>query len=99
MAGRIAQAVRVEVPPKLDGTLSDPLWQEAVPILEIFGKRNLTKGSRRRRKQKLGFFIPAKQFTSELRVTIQCLTERQTRLGCSVPAVNLGMRAAVYQVL
>jgi hypothetical protein len=27
-----AQATRVEEPPKLDGTLNDPLWQEATPI-------------------------------------------------------------------
>lgn len=29
---RMAQATRVEQPPKLDGTLDDPLWQEADPI-------------------------------------------------------------------
>jgi hypothetical protein len=29
---RSAQAARVERAPKLDGTLSDPLWQSAVPI-------------------------------------------------------------------
>lgn len=28
----IAQAVRVEHPPRLDGTLDDPLWQQAIPI-------------------------------------------------------------------
>ena len=31
----IAQAVRVERPPKLDGTLDDPLWQKAVPITDF----------------------------------------------------------------
>ena len=31
-AMRIAQAVRVEGSPKMDGTLDDPLWQQAVPI-------------------------------------------------------------------
>ena len=31
----IAQAVRVERPPKLDGTLADPLWQKAVPITDF----------------------------------------------------------------
>jgi len=29
---RAAQAIRVEEPPKLDGTLNDPLWQKATPI-------------------------------------------------------------------
>lgn len=27
-----AQAVRVDRAPKLDGTLNDPLWQQAIPI-------------------------------------------------------------------
>ena len=31
-ASRIATAVRVEHPPKLDGTLDDPIWRRAVPI-------------------------------------------------------------------
>jgi hypothetical protein len=29
---RTAQASRIEQPPKLDGTLDDPLWQQATPI-------------------------------------------------------------------
>ena len=29
---RTAQAIRVEHPPKLDGTLDDPAWQKATPI-------------------------------------------------------------------
>jgi hypothetical protein len=32
VAERIAQAVRVDRPPRLDGTLDDPLWQHAPPI-------------------------------------------------------------------
>jgi uncharacterized protein DUF5916 len=32
---RIAQAVRVEHPPKLDGTLDDPIWQLAIPITDF----------------------------------------------------------------
>jgi uncharacterized protein DUF5916 len=32
VAKRIAQAVRVEHAPRLDGTLDDPVWQQAVPI-------------------------------------------------------------------
>ena len=32
---RIAQAVRVERPPRLDGTLDDPIWQQAVPITDF----------------------------------------------------------------
>ena len=31
----IAQAVAVEHPPKLDGTLDDPLWQSAMPITDF----------------------------------------------------------------
>jgi hypothetical protein len=31
----IAQAVRVERPPRLDGTLDDPIWQQAVPIIDF----------------------------------------------------------------
>ena len=31
----IAQAVAVEHPPKLDGTLDDPLWQSAIPITDF----------------------------------------------------------------
>ena len=30
--GRLAQAARVDHAPKLDGTLDDPLWQQATPI-------------------------------------------------------------------
>ena len=32
----IAQAVAVEHPPKLDGTLDDPVWQSAVPITDFY---------------------------------------------------------------
>ena len=32
---RIAQAVRVERAPKMDGTLNDPLWQKAIPISDF----------------------------------------------------------------
>src|SRR5258708_4966076 len=31
-ASRIARATRVDHAPKLDGTLDDPLWQQATPI-------------------------------------------------------------------
>src|SRR5438552_4032505 len=31
----IAQAVAVEHPPKLGGTLDDPLWQSAIPITDF----------------------------------------------------------------
>jgi hypothetical protein len=34
-AMRSAQAVRVERPPRLDGTLDDPIWQQAVPITDF----------------------------------------------------------------
>src|SRR6516162_6735685 len=32
---RIAEAVRVDRPPRLDGTLHDPLWQSAKPIADF----------------------------------------------------------------
>ena len=32
---RIAQAVRVDRSPRLDGTLDDPLWQQASPIIDF----------------------------------------------------------------
>ncbi len=32
---RIVQATRVDRAPKLDGTLDDPLWQQATPISEL----------------------------------------------------------------
>ena len=32
---RVARAVRVDRPPKLDGTLDDPLWQAAQPITDF----------------------------------------------------------------
>jgi hypothetical protein len=32
---RVAEAVRVEHPPRLDGTLNDPLWQSAKPITDF----------------------------------------------------------------
>jgi hypothetical protein len=32
---RLAEAVRVEHPPRLDGTLNDPLWQQANPITDF----------------------------------------------------------------
>src|SRR5579864_5867100 len=35
LAERIAQAVRVEHPPRLDGTLDDPAWQQAFPITDF----------------------------------------------------------------
>jgi len=31
-ARHIAQAIRVEHAPRLDGTLNDPIWQQAAPI-------------------------------------------------------------------
>src|SRR5438093_2209337 len=31
----ITQAVAIEHPPKLDGTLDDPLWQSAIPITDF----------------------------------------------------------------
>ncbi len=34
-ATRIAEAVRVDHPPRLDGTLNDPLWQLAKPITDF----------------------------------------------------------------
>lgn len=34
-SAQIAQAVRVEQAPKLDGTLHDPIWQQAVPIKDF----------------------------------------------------------------
>ena len=33
--GRQATAVRTERPPRLDGTLDDPLWQTAPPITDF----------------------------------------------------------------
>src|SRR6266852_6471975 len=35
LAGHIANAVRVERAPRLDGTLDDPVWQQAVPITDF----------------------------------------------------------------
>ena len=35
MAGNIANAVRVERAPRLDGTLDDPVWQQAVAITDF----------------------------------------------------------------
>jgi hypothetical protein len=32
---RVAEAVRVDRPPRLDGTLRDPLWQSAKPIADF----------------------------------------------------------------
>jgi hypothetical protein len=32
---RVAEAVRVERAPRLDGTLSDPLWQSAKPVTDF----------------------------------------------------------------
>jgi hypothetical protein len=32
---RVAQAVKVETPPRLDGTLHDPIWQQAAPITDF----------------------------------------------------------------
>src|SRR5581483_303350 len=32
---RVAEARRVEHPPRMDGTLEDPLWKEAVPITDF----------------------------------------------------------------
>src|SRR5260370_25843427 len=34
-AARIAQAVRVEHAPRLDGALDDPVWQQAIPITDF----------------------------------------------------------------
>ncbi len=35
MGGRIAQAIRVDHSPRLDGTLDDPIWQQASPISDF----------------------------------------------------------------
>src|ERR1700732_4292904 len=32
---RIAEAIRIDHPPRLDGTLDDPLWQKALPITDF----------------------------------------------------------------
>jgi hypothetical protein len=42
---RIAQAVRAERPPKLDGTLDDSIWQEAVPITDFWQKEPSSSSS------------------------------------------------------
>src|SRR5437879_1115324 len=34
-AGRVARAVRVERAPRMDGTLNDPIWQQASPIKDF----------------------------------------------------------------
>src|SRR5713226_5284374 len=40
-SSRIARAARVEQAPKLDGTLDDPLWQQAEPISEFHQREPL----------------------------------------------------------
>src|SRR5260370_38098048 len=40
---RTAESVRVDRPPRLDGTLNDPLWQSAKPISD-FRQREPRKG-------------------------------------------------------
>jgi hypothetical protein len=40
---KIAQAARVERAPRLDGTLSDPLWQSAEPIYRLPPARALRR--------------------------------------------------------
>jgi hypothetical protein len=35
LGGRIAQAARVDHAPRLDGTLDDPIWQQASPIIDF----------------------------------------------------------------
>jgi cellulose/xylan binding protein with CBM9 domain len=34
-ASRVAQAVRIERAPRMDGTLGDPIWQQAIPITDF----------------------------------------------------------------
>ena len=34
-SGRVAQAVRAPRAPNLDGTLDDPIWQDAKPITDF----------------------------------------------------------------
>jgi hypothetical protein len=36
----IAEAVRVEHAPSVDGTLNDPLWQSAKPVTDFLARRN-----------------------------------------------------------
>ena len=42
---RVARAVRVERPPRMDGTLDDPIWQQANPITD-FRQREPFEGQR-----------------------------------------------------
>jgi hypothetical protein len=42
---RVARAVRVERAPRMDGTLNDPIWQQAAPITE-FRQREPFEGQR-----------------------------------------------------
>jgi len=34
-SSRVARAIRVERPPRMDGTLNDPIWQQAPPITDF----------------------------------------------------------------
>src|SRR5690348_9381868 len=34
-AVRVAHAVRIDASPKMDGTLDDPLWEQAIPIKDF----------------------------------------------------------------
>lgn len=51
---RTAQAIRVDRAPKLDGTLDDPLWNQA-PRLRTFCNAGHTKGSLQPKEQKYAF--------------------------------------------
>ena len=45
LGGRIAQAVRVDHAPRLDGTLEDPIWQQAPTITDSRPERTVRQRS------------------------------------------------------
>ena len=71
---RSALAARVERSPRLDGTLDDPIWQQAVPITD-FRQREPYEGNPQPRQQKSGFSTLVTKSTLGLFAGIRSPTE------------------------
>jgi len=67
---RIAEAVRVDRAPKLDGTFDDPLWQMAKPITD-FRSESQMKVNQQPKRRKYAFSTLELPFILEFIATIQ----------------------------
>src|SRR6516225_4504114 len=82
-----AEATRVDLAPKLDGTLDDPLWRTATPITD-FRQREPFEGQASTEKLKCAFCIRAMPYISASAATILTHLELSRR-NCAATSVRI----------